>query len=295
MSFAKEQKTDILLVIDKSACCRRATLLGVIAAKAYSDGEFLNLTLDCEATVSYVSALIQEFYTKIPEFVHRENGGRGKMIRFDSKSATKYIANLKNNDFFEPKCASCTASFLRGVYLASGRLADPTKQHHFELAVLSDRIEAFCNYFAILGLDLSIANRAGEQVLYSRRSDTIEDFFALAGMNNTVFKLMNSKINSEVRNNANRVSNCETNNISKAVDAASRQVALIKELERRNILGSLPEELLLTAKMRVRYEDMSLSQLALLMSPPISKSGLSHRLKKLTVLAEALIADNDKI
>ena len=295
MSFAKEQKTEILLVTDKSACCRRATLLGVLSSKASIDNDFLYLTLDGDATVSYVAALVQEFYSKTPEIVRRENGGRGKSIRFDSKSAIKYILNLKGNSIFDPKCPSCTAAFLRGVYLASGRLADPTKQHHFELGVLADRIEAFREYFAALGLDLSVANRQGTPVLYSRRSDTIEDFFALAGMNNTVFKLMNSKINSEVRNNANRVSNCETNNISKAVDAASRQVVLIKELEKRNLMGSLPEELILTAKMRVRYEDMSLSQLALSMSPPISKSGLSHRLKKLTALAETLIADSDKI
>ena len=295
MSFAKEQKTDILLVTDKSACCRRATLLGVLSSKGMVNADFLYLTLDGDATASYVAALVQEFYSKAPEIVRRENGGRGKTIRFDSKSAIKYVLNLKNNAILEPKCPSCMVAFLRGVYLASGRLADPTKQHHFELGVLAERIEVFRGYFATLGLDLSVANRQGMPVLYSRRSDTIEDFFALAGMNNTVFKLMNSKINSEVRNNANRVSNCETNNISRAVDAASRQVALIKELEKRNLMGSLPEELLLTAKMRVRYEDMSLSQLALSMSPPISKSGLSHRLKKLTALAEALIADSDKI
>ena len=295
MSFAKEQKTEILLGTDKSACCRRATLFGVLSAKAYVDGDFLILTLDGDAAVSYVAALVQEFYSKVPEIVQKENGGRSKMIRFDSKSAIKYVLNLQNNTIFEPKCSSCTAAFLRGVYLASGRLTDPTKQHHFELAVLSDRIGAFRNYLATLGLELSVANRSGKQILYSRRSDTIEDFFALAGMNNTVFKLMNSKINSEVRNNANRVSNCETNNISKAVDAARRQIALINELEKRNLLGSLPEELLLTAKMRVRYEDMSLSQMALSMSPPISKSGLSHRLKKLTALAETLIADSEKI
>ena len=295
MSFAKEQKTEILLVTDKSACCRRATLLGVLSSKASIDNDFLYLTLDGDATVSYVAALVQEFYSKTPEIVRRENGGRGKSIRFDSRSAVKYVLNLKDSSIFDPKCPSCTAAFLRGVYLASGRLADPTKQHHFELGVLADRIETFREYFAVLGLDLSVANRQGTHVLYSRRSDTIEDFFALAGMNNTVFKLMNSKINSEVRNNANRVSNCETNNISKAVDAASRQVALMKELEKRNLMGSLPEELLLTAKMRVRYEDMSLSQLALSMSPPISKSGLSHRLKKLTALAETLIADSEKI
>ena len=295
MSFAKEQKTEILLVTDKSACCRRATLFGVLSSKASIDNDFLYLVLDGDATVSYVAALVQEFYSKTPEIVRRENGGRGKAMRFDSKSAMKYVLNLKNHPIFDPKCPSCTAAFLRGVYLASGRLADPTKQHHFELGVLADRIEVFREYFATFGLDLSVANRQCAQVLYSRRSDTIEDFFALAGMNNTVFKLMNSKINSEVRNNANRVSNCETNNISKAVDAASRQVAVIKELEKRNLLGSLPEELLLTAKMRVRYEDMSLSQLALSMSPPISKSGLSHRLKKLTALAETLIADSEKI
>ena len=295
MSFAKEQKTEILLVTDKSACCRRATLFGVLSSKANVDDDFLHLTLDGDATVSYVAALVQEFYSKTPEIVRRENGGRGKTMRFDSKSAMKYILDLKNDPIFKPKCSSCTAAFLRGVYLASGRLADPTKQHHLELGVLADRIEVFREYFATLGLDLSVANRQGAQVLYSRRSDAIEDFFALAGMNNTVFKLMNSKINSEVRNNANRVSNCETNNISKAVDTASRQVALIKELEKRNLMGSLPEELLLTAKMRMRHEDMSLSQLALSMSPPISKSGLSHRLKKLTALAETLIADSDKI
>ena len=295
MSFAKEQKTEILLGTDKSSCCRRATLFGVLSAKAYVDGDFLLLTLDGDAAVSYVAALVQEFYSKVPEIVQKEKGGRSKMIRFDSKSATKYILNLQNSTIFEPKCSSCTAAFLRGVYLASGRLADPTKQHHFELAVFSDRIGLFCNYLATLGLELSVANRSGKQILYSRRSDTIEDFFALAGMNNTVFKLMNSKINSEVRNNANRVSNCETNNIYKAVDAARRQIAIINELEKRNLLGSLPEELLLTAKMRVRYEDMSLSQMALSMSPPISKSGLSHRLKKLTALAETLIADSEKI
>ena len=101
MSFAKEQKTEILLVTDKSACCRRATLLGVLSSKARIDNDFLYLTLDGDATVSYVAALVQEFYSKTPEIVRRENGGRGKSIRFDSKSAAKYVLNLKNNSIFD--------------------------------------------------------------------------------------------------------------------------------------------------------------------------------------------------
>ena len=150
-------------------------------------------------------------------------------------------------------------------------------------------MEILDDYLASKGLGFFVATRGGKKTIYSRRSETIEDFFALAGMNNTVFRLLNAKINSEVRNNANRVSNCETNNISRTVEAAGRQVELIKELERRGLMGALPEDLLLTARLRVRYEDMSLSQLALAMNPPISKSGLSHRLKRITEIAEALI------
>lgn len=295
MSFAKEQKREILSNIEKSACCRRSTLLGVLSVKAEVDGDLLRFTLDGDDTVSYVSALTQEFYGKIPDVLKCTNGGRGKTISFTSKSASKYIRNLNKNGLLEPKCSFCVPAFLRGVFLACGRISDPAKQHNLELGALYDRVDLLSSYFASIGLEFLVASRGGKKIIYSRRSEVIEDFFALAGMNNTVFKLMNSKINSEVRNNANRVSNCETNNISKAVEAASRQVALIKELERRGLMGALPEELLSTARLRVRYEDMSISQLALVMSPPISKSGLSHRLKKLTELAELLIAGRDSI
>ena len=294
MSFAKEQKTEILLVTDKSACCRRATLFGVLSSKASIDDDFLYLTLDGDATVSYIAALVQEFYSKTPEIVRKECGGRGKTIRFDSKSAIKYVLNLRNNEIFNPKCSSCTAAFLRGVYLASGRLADPTKQHHFELSVLSNRIEAFREYFATLGLNLSLANRQGAQVLYSRRSDTIEDFFALAGMNQAVFALMNAKIQGDMRNTANRIANCETNNIDKAVSASMEQIVLLEELSKRGLLSQLPEDLEYTARMRMEHKDLSLSRLAAIITPPISKPGLSHRLKKITEYAKNLIGDVTK-
>ena len=279
---------------DKSACCRRATLFGVLSSKASIDDDFLYLTLDGDATVSYIAALVQEFYSKTPEIVRKECGGRGKTIRFDSKSAIKYVLNLRNNEIFNPKCSSCTAAFLRGVYLASGRLADPTKQHHFELSVLSNRIEAFREYFATLGLNLSLANRQGAQVLYSRRSDTIEDFFALAGMNQAVFALMNAKIQGDMRNTANRIANCETNNIDKAVSASMEQIVLLEELSKRGLLSQLPEDLEYTARMRMEHKDLSLSRLAAIITPPISKPGLSHRLKKITEYAKNLIGDVTK-
>ena len=100
---------------------------------------------------------------------------------------------------------------------------------------------------------------------------------------------MNAKIESEFRNNTNRIVNCETNNISKSVMASHKQISVIDELERANLLSSLPEELEVTARLRIKYRDLSLSQLAAVSVPAISKSGLSHRLKKIMEYAETLL------
>lgn len=293
MSFATEQKQDIIALVKKSACCRRSLLLGVLAARASAEGERISITASGTDILSFVSDLVLEFYGKAPDIISPKKGGRGKIISFSSKSATKYIYNFENNPEFTPKCSMCQSAFLQGIFLACGRVSEPSKQHSLELSLPSSRAAAMAELLCSFGLSFSKTERETEVSLYTKRSETIEDFFALAGMNNTVFRLMNAKINSEVRNNANRVSNCETNNISKAVDAAARQVALIRELERRGLLGALPEELLETARLRIKYEDMSLSQLAMAMSTPISKSGLSHRLRKLTELAESLISRSE--
>ena len=117
----------------------------------------------------------------------------------------------------------------------------------------------------------------------------IEDFFAMANMNSAAFEIMNMKIQGELRNTANRIANCETNNIDRAVSASMQQISLIKELVRRGLLSLLPDELQYTARFRIEHQDMSLSQMAGAITPPISKSGLAHRLKKITEMAEAIL------
>ena len=100
---------------------------------------------------------------------------------------------------------------------------------------------------------------------------------------------MNSKIKSELRNDANRVSNCEMNNINTAVNTAIRQIAVISALEKRGLLGTLPDELAHTARLRLEYDSLSLSQLAAKFTPSISKPGLSHRLNKIEELGKKLL------
>ena len=108
-------------------------------------------------------------------------------------------------------------------------------------------------------------------------------------MNNTVFALMNAKIQGEIRNNANRVANCETNNIGKAVTASMDVISVIEELDAKGLLSQLPEELEITARARMENKHLSLSQLAATITPPITKSGLSHRLKKIAEIADDII------
>ena len=289
MSFATEQKNEIISAPQKNACCRRATLLGVLASRATAEGDNIYIRINGDDIISYVSSLITEIYGKEPSFSPSKNGGRVRVITFNSKSASKYIANLSNSTMIQQKCALCKAAFVRGAFLACGKVSDPKKQIFAELSPLDERVMIFGDFLSELGLSFSLIRRGNTVSLYAKRSETVEDFFAMTGMNSTFFTFMNEKINKESRNHANRVSNCETNNIAKTVDAAAKQIALISELDKRGLLNALPEELVATARLRLLYTDMSLSQLALVSNPPISKSGLSHRLKKITKIAEQLI------
>ena len=103
---------------------------------------------------------------------------------------------------------------------------------------------------------------------------------------------MNIKIANELKNNANRLRNFDTVNITKAVDAANSQITVIRELYDRNLLGSLPSELEATARLRLENPDMSLAQLAIHSVPPVSKSGITHRLQKIMEFGERLLKKN---
>ena len=106
-----------------------------------------------------------------------------------------------------------------------------------------------------------------------------------------MFEITNLQIEREILNNTNRVVNCETNNIEKSVSASSRQTAAIKALADHNLLSSLPDELEYTARLRIQNDSLSLSQLSKLFTPPISKSGLSHRLSKIIEFADLLLKE----
>ena len=145
--------------------------------------------------------------------------------------------------------------------------------------------ELFLNF----GFEMKQTLRRAENLLYTKNSCVIEDFFAASDLNDTTYEIINIKIRNDFLNNANRLRNFDTVNILKAVEAAAPQLSVIKELERYDLLSLLPDELADTARLRLKYPDLSLTQLARISVPPLSKSGMTHRMSKIIKLGKELL------
>ena len=289
MSFSHDQKAEIMSQLPKTSCCKLALLHGVLAAKGQIFGEDISISVDSADTAEFIKSIILDVYSKNAEDVVSTAGGRRKILSFRVKSAMKYINDVEHGGIvLQRKCSMCHSYFLRGVFLAAGRVSDPMKQYALEFSV-GERAEMLSEHLSSIGFTPRVSVKKNETVVYFRNSTSLEDFFALANMNQTAFHVMNAKINGELRNVANRIANCETNNIDRAVSASISQITLIEELVERGLISQLPDELEMTARFRMENRDMSLSQLAGAITPPISKSGLSHRLKKITEMAEKLL------
>lgn len=289
MSFSQEQKAEIISQPIKASCCKRALMQGILAARGYIDGCDISISVDSADTAEFIKSIIFEVYTKNADEITSSVGGRRKIVSFNAKSATRYVEQVNcDGIFYSETCPVCQSYFLKGLFLAAGRVSDPVKQYSLEFST-GARSWALSDFLSGLGLSPRISVKKNETLVYFRNSSMLEDFFALANMNQTAFDIMNAKIKGELRNAANRIANCETNNIDRAVSASISQIALIEELVERGLISLLPDELERTARFRMENRDMSLSQMAGAITPPISKSGLSHRLKKITEMAENIL------
>ena len=291
MSFSSEQKNEIIKQTYKSSCCRKALLMGFLFGRATIVREdTVSIRAEKLETLEFIGRIIKEFYSRSISPQHSSKGGRYLFAEFESSAVAKYIIGIENGgELFNSKCDVCESSFLRGVFLSSGKICDPERQYLLEFA-LGDRTDRFVEYLKEIGIAPNIANKKTGRVVYYRHSGKIEEFTARASMNNSIFAIMNEQISSEMDNYVQRVSNCTAGNISKTVDAAIKYNSVITRLDQANLLSSLPEELAETARLRMEYPDLALAELARISVPPISKSGLAHRLNKILELSEKLLS-----
>lgn len=183
------------------------------------------------------------------------------------------------------KCDMCQNCFIRGIFISHGSVTNPEKGYHLELSFRSeaqrDAVLVYITNFMHHGVLPKKTKRKSMYILYYKDSGAIEDFLAYMGANKAAFEFMNSKILKDIRNDTNRVVNCETANISKSVAASQKQIMVIKELQKAGEFSKLLPELQRTAELRLEFEESSLTELGAKMEPTISKSGISHRLTKI--------------
>lgn len=181
----------------------------------------------------------------------------------------------------------CKRAFLRGVFLAAGSMSDPAKSYHFEIVCAAEAMavqlkEIICSF----SMDAKIVQRKKTWVVYLKEGSQIVDMLNIMEAPLSLMKLENVRILKEMRNTVNRKVNCETANINKTVSAAVRQLEDIKYLQNTIGLEKLPEGLEEAALVRLANPDAPLKELGGLLSPPVGKSGINHRLRKLSELAE---------
>ena len=180
-------------------------------------------------------------------------------------------------------------AFFRGAFLAGGSVTDPAKRYHLELATPHLKVSAEASVLLReAGFSAKETSRAGNSILYFKQSDTIEDFLTAIGAQVSAMGVMEAKVEKDLRNGVNRRVNCETANLSKAVDASFEQLAAIRRLEEAGVLETLPQKLQETARLRKENPEATLSELAGLPDPPVSKSAVNHRMRKLMELSKTL-------
>ncbi|MCD8222853.1 MAG: DNA-binding protein WhiA [Clostridiales bacterium] len=183
----------------------------------------------------------------------------------------------------------CKRAFLRGAFLAAGSISDPKRFYHFEIACLSgDKAEQIRDLMLSFDLEPRIVRRKKYDVVYIKEGDQIVDILNVMEAPMSLMQLENIRILKEMRGSVNRKVNCETANINKTVSAAVRQMEDIRYIQDTVGIGSLPDNLREIAQLRLQYPEATLKELGDALNPPVGKSGVNHRLRKLGVIADSL-------
>lgn len=299
MSFAQETKAGLVSASEgqKHECCRKAELYGILYSAGIFSRERLKLVTVCEELAALCIKRLRDLYSiegnlYITEKKSGESDERRsckitvpqkrelERLFHGFKYTPEDTESLVKREMF--KCQGCMAAFVRGAFLSAGTLTDPDKGYHLELDFTSEAAaQSITELLSECGIEPKRTSRKTEHVLYYKDSESIENFLAFIGATNAAFTIMNKKIERELRSDANRLANSELANIGKTVAAAGDQLAAINSLKAKGELERMPDELKITAYLRLEHADATLAQLAALHDPPITKSGVNHRLKKI--------------
>ena len=287
MSFASEVKNELCRVPVSRHCCAVAEAYGVLLYCHTFTTREIRIVTACDAFAERLPKLFRHFVLPVAE----KAGGRHVLTITDRAAVetvfaafgadlSRTVAHHINLAVLENDC--CKASFLRGAFLAGGSVTDPSKNYHLELITAHASVSReTAALLTELGFAARSIDRGANTVLYFKKSEAIEDFLTKIGAPCAAMDIMSAKVEKSMNNTINRKVNCDTANADKVVAAAQEQIDAIRRIVREYGIDALPEPLKDAALLRIANPEASLADLATLSYPPVTKSCLNYRLKKL--------------
>lgn len=297
MSFSGEVKRELCRAPLQRRCCALAESCGVLLyAGAFSSGEARIVTESGEFA-QRLPKLFQKAFGVRFDIVPDENAAGKRIFRITSAEKLTKIWQALGYDLNQHFALHvnfalleedhCRAAYLRGAFLAGGSVTDPRKRYHMELATA--HIQVGRETEALLrdmGFEPKNVTRGGNAVTYFKHSENIEDILTLLGAPSAAMEIMSAKVEKSMRNTVNRRVNCDAANLDKSVAASLAQVDALTRLADSGVLKTLSAELQEVAVARLLQPELSLSELAATFDPPLTKSCLNHRMRKLMQLAK---------
>lgn len=309
MSFSREVKEELSFHMSEARHCQIAEIAAIISMCGvilHKNGNvfFIKIHTENLTVAKKYFILIKKTFNICSEVLIRRNHNTKKNAGYlvvirDKQDAAKVLKAVKlvegkdgntllvSNLVTQNTC--CKRAFIRGAFLAGGSISDPSKTYHFEIVTTSkqraEQLKELINSFPV---DAKIVMRKKYYVVYVKEGAQIVDLLNIMEAHVSLMKLENVRILKEVRNSVNRKVNCETANINKTVTAAVKQTEDILYIRDTVGFETLSEGLSDIARLRLEQPDISLKELGALLHPPIGKSGVNHRLRKLSIIAENL-------
>lgn len=312
MSFSSETKKELTLLMPEKKCDMLAEISGFVRMNGsirLMGGGRMNVSLITEdpAVARLFKQLIQACFDAGTSLdIYKETVMRRKKtyrLTFDDGTVAERmlreigLLSVREGGHvlmegipqkgLRKKC--CRRAYLRGCFLANGSVTHPERSYHLEVVCetpyIAEDLKKLMNGFQ---LNARVTERKHQWVVYIKESERIVDFLNIIGAHGQLLKYEDVRAMKSLRNRTNRIVNCENANVDKSIAAAGRHRENILYIDSRFGLERLPEKLRATASLRMEYPELSLDELAGLLEPPVSKSGLNHRLNRIDQIAEKL-------
>ena len=274
----------IVITENDRYCVKIQTENLAVARKCFT---LLRKTFNIRAEVSVRKSREVRFYSVIVSKDPEARRLLGETCLLDEDGNVSECMSPMHHRLLRQNC--CRRAFIRGAFLAVGSVSDPEKSYHFEIVCTApEKARQLQELLASYDVDAKVVLRKRHYVVYIKEGSQIVELLGLMGAHISLMQLENVRIVKEMRNSVNRKVNCETANLNKTVSAAVRQAEDIRYIQEKIGLDKLPMDLEETARLRLEHTEASLKELGDMLSPKVGKSGVNHRLRKLSQIADDL-------